>query len=157
MNPKHEALLHTITDEYPQEVEEMKLYAELQPIVSEEYLYELCADNEILTELIEDMITYFYRYTIDVCQQESLKKEGIPENLEEINRREDPRTALHNAMIDSVRILWRNMEKAGKDVAWTQALDKSWDLPIDKVSRARYGKLALLTTFHDIVENFSQK
>lgn len=143
MRNSSENILNTIAEEYPDKVEEMELYKEIKPPVDEEYLAELCGDSEVLKELFEDMVKYFYRYTYDVCAQESLKKEGIPENLERIREMDDPRSILHDAMIDSVRIFARALRKENKDTSWFD--------PIDSGGRAKYANLALLTTFLDIL------
>ncbi len=139
-----EHLLHEIASDFPEKLEEISEFREMKPPVSEEYLLELCGDDPELIELFEEMIEYFYRYTHDVCEQESLIKKGLDENLAEIQERDGPRTSLHNAMIDSVKILARNLVKRGKD--------GSWIAPIDKKSRAGYAQLALLTTFQDLLK-----
>jgi hypothetical protein len=138
-----EILAH-IAEEHPEGITQITEHPEIQPPVKEEYLLELCGDNEVLTELFEEMIHYFYRYTYDVCRQEGLKK-NMDENLEKIREMEAPRSALHNAMIDSVRIFMRALKKEGKDTSWFD--------PIDKKSRAGYAQLALLTTYLDIIRN----
>jgi hypothetical protein len=148
MGISHESILHSITEEFPKQVEESKLYAEIMPAVSEEYLYELCEGDEGLVELLEEMLEYFYRYTRDACEQQALIEQGLAENLESIQEKDGPRTALHNAMIDSVKILGRNLRKRGKDSDW---LDK-----VDKAGRAGYAHLALTTTFRDILKFNSQ-
>ena len=140
----HESLLHSISEEFPNQVEESKGFAEIEPAVREEYLYQICEGNESLTELLDEMIEYFYRYTRDACEQQSLIDQGLEENLEEIREKDGPRTTLHNAMIDSVKILARNLRQKGLDSAW---IDK-----VDKKGRAGYAQLALSTTFRDILK-----
>lgn len=139
-----EGLLNQIREEFPEQVRESSFYAEMEPAVREEYLYELCEGDESLENLFEEMIEYFYRYTRDVCEQESLIKKNIPENIEEIRSRDKDRTILHNAMIDSVKIFSRNLGVKGKDNSWIDGIDKG--------GRAGYAKLALLTTFLDILK-----
>lgn len=143
MNASNERLLNDISSEFPEKVEEFSHYDEIQPPVKEEYLRELCGNDENLLEIFEDMLEYFYRYTKDVCAQESLIKEGIPENIDEIREKEEPRSILHDSMIDSVKIFARNLNNKGLDVSW---LDN-----IDKKGRAGYAQFALLTTFLDII------
>lgn len=125
----------------------MAKYEDLKPPVEKEYLMSLCEGDAELTELFEEMVEYFYRYTRDVCMMESLKheKDGIENNLEEIRNLDVQRTALHNAMIDSVKILVRNLGNKGKDVSWFSN--------IDKMGRTGYAQLALLTTFVDILKH----
>jgi hypothetical protein len=144
MGISHENLLHDIESEFPNEVRELEAYKNTEPAVKEEYLYELCEGNEGLTELLEEMLEYFYRYTRDVCMMKSLiaEENGIQEHQEEIHERDRARTALHNTMIDSVNILVRNLREKGKDVAWFDT--------VDKPNRSWYARLALLTTFLDI-------
>ena len=138
----HEDILHSITGEFPAKVEEIKQYEGIQPSVSEIYLFGLCEGDVELIELFDEMIEYFYRYTKDVCEQESLKQD-IQGNLEEIHSMEVVRSSLHDAMIDSVKIFARALLKKGRDTTW---LD-----PIDKKSRIGYANFALLTTFHDLL------
>ncbi|KND48932.1 MAG: hypothetical protein AB200_00700 [Parcubacteria bacterium C7867-005] len=145
MTFSQEDYLHGITGEFPTEVTEFKQeYAKIKPPVDKEFLAGLCEGDEDLQTAFEDMIEYFYRYTRDVCTQESLKHAGIQDNLEEIQAMEVPRRVLHNAMIESVKIFVRNLRKKGKDV--------SWATDIDKRGRAGYAQLALLTTFRDIMK-----
>jgi hypothetical protein len=143
MGASHERLLTEITSEFPVQVEKITNTPEMEPPVSMDYLRELCGDDGNLIALLEDMIEYFYRYTKDVCEQESLIKKGIQENLEEIQLKDGPRTILHNTMIDSVKIFARNLREKGKDASWIENIDKK--------SRIGYAQLALLTTYHDII------
>jgi hypothetical protein len=142
MGISHESLV-SITEQFPEKTAEMKLYAEIEPPVTEEYLEALCEGDEDLKELFDEMLVYFYRYTRDVCEQESLKNEGITDNIEEIKRLDGPRTILHNTMIESVKIFARNLRKKGKDSSWIEGIDKK--------GRAGYAQLALLTTFREIL------
>lgn len=146
MRTNHEGMLGNITGEYPAQVDDLVKYESIKSPVSKEFLEGLCEGDEALDELFDEMIRYFYRYTVDVCLQESLKQDedGIQKNLEEIRAMEAPRTALHNAMIDSVKILARNLKNKEKDVSW---------LPdIDKKGRAGYAQLALSITLMDLLE-----
>lgn len=147
MNPKHESILQSITGEHPAQVEEMAKYESIKAPVSKEFLESLTQGDEGLRELYEEMIEYFYRYTKDVCIQESLKqeKDGLDKNLEEIRALDVQRSALHNAMIDSVKIFARNVANKGGDVSWFP--------DIDKKGRAGYAQLALLITFVDILNH----
>jgi hypothetical protein len=144
MGISHERLLGEIEADFPQEIDKMKKYESIQPPVSKEYLYELCSGDEGLTEHLEEMLEYFYRYTHDACEQQSLISKGIEENLEEIREKDIPRTRLHDAMIDSVKILARNLGQKGKDISWFASIDKR--------ARAGYAQLALSTTLLDILK-----
>lgn len=139
-----EILLNSIQEEFPEKAEEIKSF-EITPPVSAEYLLGLCEGDPELRELFDEMIEYFYRYTRDVCEQEMLIKKGMSENLEEIKEMDIKRTKLHNAMIDSVKILAKNLLRKGKDSLWI--------VPIDKNGRVGYAQLALLTTFVDILKS----
>jgi hypothetical protein len=138
-------ILEHIATEHADKLTPFYEHPEIQPPVKEEYLFELCGDNEFLKELCREMIEYFYRYTYDVCIQEGLKKKGIDDNLEEIQRMEAPRSALHNAMIDSVKIFVRALNKEGKDTSWFD--------DIDRKNRVGYAHFALLTTFYDVIRH----
>ncbi len=143
MNPHHEEILNSITGEFPTKVEEIKELPKVEPPVSETYLFSLCEGDEGMMELFDEMIEYFYRYTKDVCVQESLIKQDLQENLEEIKSRDAARSALHDAMIDSVKIFVRNLRARGRDVSWVESIDRR--------GRTGYANLALLTTFHDLL------
>ena len=139
MDISHERLLSDIGSEHPEILE----LHDIKPPVSEEYLHGLCEGDEVLEELFDEMIEYFYRYTKDVCSQESLKQDSITDNIEEIREKEEPRRILHDSMIDSVRIFVRHLKEKGKDTTWFE--------DIDRKSRVGYAQLALLTTYLDII------
>lgn len=149
MGISHESILNEIESQYPEKISELEHifseHPELIPIISEDRLYELCDNDPESLELLEEMLEFFYRYTKDVCAQESLIKNGIEENLEQIHEMDKARTILHNAMIDSVRIFGRKVIQMKKDVTWYENLEKG--------GRAAYAKFALLTTFVDILEH----
>lgn len=142
MTFSHEEFINEITSEYPAQVKEAESGLD-HPPVSEAYLYELCGGEEGLLDTLEDMLEYFYRYTADVCYMQKLISEGVDENLEAIREKEGPRTALHNSMIDSVKIFVRQLREKGKDT--------SWITKIDKAGRTGYANLALSMTFSDIL------
>ncbi len=147
MTEAHDRLISEITSEYPTEVGQMAEFSEkLEPPVSKEHLRELCNGDPELLELFDEMIEYFYRYTEDACRQERLvhQKDGFHENKEEIKAAEEVRSRSHTAMIDSVRILARNLRKKGKDVSWIDGIDER--------NRPWYARLALLTTLNDILK-----
>ncbi|MBX4199944.1 DUF3232 domain-containing protein [Candidatus Parcubacteria bacterium] len=146
MGFSHESYINELNSEFPEEMSAhvAEVIDHPTPNVSEEYLLELCGDDEELKELLDEMFEYFYRYTQDVCLQESEIAKGITrENVDEINRMDEMRTRLHNSMIDSVKIFARNLQKKGKSVEWLTSIDNR--------GRAGYARLALLTTFLDII------
>jgi len=100
MGISHE-VLDSIIEEFPDQVEESKAYAEIEPAVREEYLLDQCEGDPELIELFEEMI-------------------------------------------DSVRILARNLKRKGKNIMWFDKIDKS--------SRVGYAVLALSTTYRDILK-----
>ena len=110
------------------------------PEIGVEQLEVLCQGDETLQELLAEMLDYCARYTETVCKFEQMNLNGqqTRENGE-LETADQYRTRIHEATIDSINILARNLTKKGKDGSWIK--------PIAAQSRAGYGRFALTTTF----------
>ena len=111
----------------------------LNPIVSLEKLEELCKGDEILENLLADALDYSVRYTEDVARFKQVEAQGSKAKESGVyDEASKKRERTHNATIDALNILARNLTKRGRDGSW-----------IDKLGgvRAAYMKLALLLGF----------
>lgn len=148
-------LLDKIDREFHDTVEEQlhffKEYPQLRPEKTEGQMREMCEGNENLESLLEDMIEYMHRYTIDVCEWEKMDrivgtKDYDPKEFAKLDAQ---RTILHEAMIDSVRIFSRNLAKAGKDNTWVESIDSK--------GRAGYASFALKCTYAEIIKRHQEE
>ncbi len=94
--------------------------------ISPENLRELCSGDEVLESLLEDVFSYSQRYVQDVWEMDALnarlKTGEISREVwkEEMDKEDLARTQLHNALIDSIGILSRNMGKRDIDNSWVK-------------------------------------
>jgi len=102
--------------------------------VSFDWLKRECEGDPDLKEVFDDTMKYCARYTKDVCDMEVNKPELIAKG--ELATADDARTRLHNATIDSINILARQMNFKGKDSRWVK----------DLTDRTKYGKFAIVLT-----------
>ena len=141
-----------LTEKYPSAAKKMAEYTEnpkmaefIKPQVDWTEVENSCRDNEVLSELYEEMLNYFYRYTETVCQYDEILSQDLSDA--DVNARfqtlEEERTTIHNTTMDSVNILARNMGRLGQNNSWLQKVGES---------RADYGKLALTTIFSRLIE-----
>lgn len=115
----------------------------IHPIVSFDELENMCKGNEILEHLFEEIVDYCERYTETAARFQEMILQGVDfDNREAKEWIDGERKITHDAMIDSVNILARNMEKAGKDISWVELLGKS---------RAAYGNFALQNTYLSLI------
>ncbi len=100
-----------------------------------------CASDENLRMLFESMEQYCLRYTETVCRFEELaakaSEEGLPFSGEERDEIEKLRTGVHDATIDSINALARQLKERGKDSSWVGKL----------LNRTVYMKFAIQTAF----------
>ncbi len=125
-------------------IEEMSLTKyDTEPIfITEEELVRLCEGNDVLWQLYEDTMRYVCRYATDVwSMHEFLAKKDISESdvAEEFAHKDDMRTRLHKALIDSFHILSRALAKEGRD--------NSWILGLEAGGRPAYGRLACILAY----------
>ncbi len=118
---------------------------EIKPFISIEELTTWCDNNEQLEKLLTDVIDYFFKYTETVCEyniilQKHLAGEDVDDQLKSWD---EIRYYTHNAMIDSVNILIRNIKNKKPDL--------SINLP-PKENRAAYGALAMQNTFLELLK-----
>ena len=121
-------------------------FEEARPVISEKELETLCSGNEQLEKLLESMIEYSLRYAEDVWSMHIFVNEGgfdSEDGAEKFAELDAARTILHNALIDSIAILSRNLNKEGKDNSWVQTLADGTSL-----NRASCGSFALLLVYN---------
>jgi len=119
------SFMRKIWEQYPREFHEwddvLQEHEASEPVVTLSYLREECQNIPELFELYTDMENSFYNYAeiffkfnriLKIQNQESVKFRA------EYGRLDEDRHNIHNATIDSIFILARNMEKAGLDGSW---------------------------------------
>lgn len=116
--------------------------------ISLEDLEKLCEGDKLLESLFNSMLVYCRRYAEDVGEMDKLAmapRLSRDENWKsEMEARDKARTVLHNATIDSINILSRNLKERGKS--------NTWLIPIATVTdpderRATYAKFAIALAF----------
>mgnify|MGYP002397531288 CR=1 FL=1 len=130
----------------PEAIEHMKVELEgVKPVKTYEELADLCEGSESLESLLKSFKDYAVRYARDVwSMQEFLDKGGLDseygaENFKEIDQ---ARTRLHNALIDSIAILSRQLAREGRDNEWVRDLTDGTSL-----NRAACGSFAILLVY----------
>ncbi len=131
---------------FPKESEDIEVEFgkhEIKPIITIDELKQLCENDEKLEKLLSEMIDYFFKYTESVCEYKIISDKNLEgEEIKEQKKNWDEiQHYTHNAMIDSVNILIRNL--ANKDM-----LAK---LP-PKENRAAYAGLALQNTYLELLK-----
>lgn len=138
-----EKFIEKFTKEHPKTLHEMENQLgnpeDIHPIVSFDVLENTCGGNDILEHLFQEVVDYCERYTETVARFQEMILQGVDfDNREAKEWIDGERKIIHDAMIDSVNILARNMEKAGKDASWIKSLERS---------RAAYGNFAMQNTY----------
>lgn len=111
----------------------------LAPIVSADGLEYLCRGDEHLKELLESTFAQCARYTEDVARFLQVEAEGsAAKESGEYHEIDAKRTLTHNATIDSINILARELSRRGRDGSWVKKLAGN---------RTAYMKFALTLTF----------
>lgn len=148
-------LLEKIDKEFHDTVAEQELffkeYPHLRPEKTEDQMRELCEGDETLEALLDEMIEYMHRYTVDVCEWNKMDRMVGTKDYDprEFVKLDTQRTILHDAMIDSVRIFSRNLAKAGKDNSWVESIDSK--------GRVGYAAFALKCTYAEIIRRHHQE
>lgn len=123
-------------------------YGNLEPAISPEKLQELCEGDSVLERCLEGMFTYVNRYAHDVYsmmieQMELSEKrengEDSPEDFQALKETDERRHHLHNALMDSINLLSRELAKREKDNEWMRDFAHE--------GRAGYARFALLTFY----------
>lgn len=111
----------------------------LAPTVSVEQLERLCGEDAHLVELLQSTLEQCARYTEDVARFLQIEADG-QESKEsgEYHEIDAKRTLTHNATIDSINILARELSRCGRDGSWVKKLAGN---------RAAYTKFAIMLTF----------
>ena len=123
-------------------------YGSLEPVISPEALKALCEDDPTLLTCYESMNSYCNRYAHDVfnmmyeqkvIEEMREKGENTREAYEEIVTIDRNRHNLHEAMMDSINLVSRELGKRGKDNEWMRDLVAG--------GRAAYATFAMLTFY----------
>ncbi len=127
------------SDEFEQLRGDLSSESLLAPTVSAEQLERLCSGDAHLTELLQSTFEQCARYTEDVARFLRVEAEGHEAKetgaYHEIDAK---RTRTHNATIDSINILARELSRHGRDGSWVKKLAGN---------RAAYMHFALTLTF----------
>lgn len=123
-------------------------YNTLEPAIDPEALRVLCEDDPLLTTCLTSMNKYCNEYAHDVFNMmyeqkliEEMRERGedTREAYEELVVIDRNRHNLHEAMMDSVNLVSRELGKRGKDNEWMREVIKG--------GRATYATFALLTFY----------
>jgi hypothetical protein len=128
-------------------------YSSIAPVISPDKLKSLCEGDTLLESCLDKMNSYCVRYAQDVFNMmyEQMKLAELREKGEDSKEMYDElkiidlnRHNLHEAMIDSVNLMSRQLAKKGKDNEWMR------EVVIE--GRAGYARFAMLT-FYNIYSN----
>lgn len=128
-------------------------YDSLSPAIEPEKLRAICEKDPTLLEVYKQMITYCKRYAHDIfnmMHEQALladlreKGEDTPEMYQELQVIDHNRHNLHEAMMDSVNLMSRELAKRNEDIEWMREVVAG--------GRASYAKFAILT-FYKIYSN----
>lgn len=123
-------------------------YGNLQPAILPHQLEELCKGEPRLENNLASMFGYINRYAHDVysmmIEQIELsdkreRGEDTNDDFQELKHTDERRHQLHDALIDSINLLSRELAKAGKDNEWMHDFVHE--------GRAGYARFALLTFY----------
>lgn len=123
-------------------------YTNFEPVITPEELHALCDDDPLLQECHESMNTYCKKYAHDVfnmmyeqklIEEMRMQGEDTKEAYEELRIIDRNRHNLHEAMMDSVNLLSRELSKRNKDNEWMRGLVAG--------GRAAYATFAMLTFY----------
>jgi len=111
----------------------------IAPAISTRELERLCEGDEHLRELLQATFVQCARYTEDVARFLQVEAKGrTAKESGEYHEIDEKRTRTHNATIDSINILARELTRHGRDGSWVTNLAGN---------RAAYMKFALTLTF----------
>ncbi len=111
----------------------------LVPEISANQLESLCNDDADLTELLQGMFEQCARYTEDVTRFLQVAATGQKaKESGELYEIDAKRTRTHNATIDSINILARELSRHGRDGSWVKRFAGN---------RTAYMRFALRLTF----------
>lgn len=123
-------------------------YGGLKPAIMPQKLEELCGGDPTLEQCLESMFKYVNRYAHDVYsmmieQMELSEKreqgEDTPDDARALAETDTRRHNLHEALMDSINLLSRELAKKEKDNEWMHEFVHE--------GRAGYARFALLTFY----------
>lgn len=117
----------------------------VSPFISLQSLESLCQGNETLDFCLKEVVMLCLRYAETVCRFEQIILRGQQSNEDDERKEiENLRTAVHDATIDSINSLSRNLKKSGKNNDWITKVSSS--------GRPSYGKFAILLAFEVVLQ-----
>ncbi len=123
-------------------------YGSLSPAIMPEKLEEICSGDAILEQCLKSMFSYINRYAHDVysmmieqIELSEKKEKGIDtrEDSQALAETDERRHNLHEALMDSINLLSRELGKKEKDNTWMHEFSHS--------GRGGYATFALLTFY----------
>lgn len=122
--------------------------AVINPFITLQSLESLCQGNETLDYCLHEMVIDCLRYAQTICRYKQVVLRGQVSNEDDARKDiEILRTAIHDATMDSINLLVRNLKKAGKETPWISMM---------MGNRAAYGKFALLIAFEIVQKEWIQ-
>lgn len=139
---------------HPESFAELKKGAERKEFLDKtadlSRIKEICGDDNDLNQLLGDVREYCIRYAqilfkYDHLLKEFEKEENSEAPLEKLRGLNEERGVAHDALIDSVQILARNMKKADRDISWISQIG-------GKENRAAYARFALAAAYRELTK-----
>lgn len=109
--------------------------------VSAPRLFELCADNERLIGVYDDLVKQSIRYVETILELDSEARNQINYDPEVVMRKDQERRFAHNAFIDATNRMSRELAKAGEDNSFFASIITK--LPDGSYSRPPYTVFAM--------------
>lgn len=120
MNFEH--LRHVIEEEHIPDEEMEGFVGKADLSISPEELESLCAGNEKLKSLYEQMVQKCFEYTADVFKLKKIVQKDVNSRDEEwradVEKSDMERHILHETTMDSINILSRNLKEEGRSNEW---------------------------------------
>lgn len=114
--------------------------------ITETELTEQCVGDPHCERALRDFLEYSTRYAADVWDMKLLmtrKDQYEPDEWKEVFSKADrERSQLHNALIDSIAILIRQLNRVEENTEWARSL-----MPTGTLERAYCGKFAIMLTY----------
>ena len=123
-------------------------YNSLNPAILPQELEKICAGDARLEQCLREMFTYVNRYAHDVysmmveqieLSEKRADNNDTPEDYEALRETDLKRHNLHEALIDSINILSKELNRQEKDAEWMRELVSG--------GRPAYTRFALLTFY----------
>lgn len=114
----------------------------LNPLIEFGAIREMCEGNAVLEKLFSDMENYSEKYVETLAKYQELINQDVDRDIKtELAKLDQDSRIVHDAAIDSVNILSRNMEKFGKNGSWIEKFNKS---------RALFGRFMVINIYKEL-------